>query len=69
MKTNKKTERWHFSFKPIGFGLYKVTYTSPVTGKEWVAKIDDMTIIDAVKNTDEPKRCDLDDLKARVKRG
>lgn len=68
-KSNTYTERWHFTFEPIGFGLYKVTYTSPVTGKEWCAKIDDMTIIDAVKNTDEPKRCDLDYLKARVKRG
>ena len=64
-----KTELSDFRFEPKSHGCYKVTYTSPVTYKTWSAIINDMTLIDAVKNTDEPKRCDLDDLKARVKRG
>ena len=64
-----KTELSDFRFEPKSHGCYKVTYTSPVTYKTWSAIINDMTLIDAVKNTDEPKTCELDDLKARVKRG
>jgi hypothetical protein len=52
-----------FSFLPAGYGHYKVTYTSPVTGKVWHETINDMTIIDATKNAEEPKRCDLEQLK------
>jgi hypothetical protein len=48
-----------FQFMPSGYGHYKVTYTSPVTGKSWTATTTNMPLIDA----DEPKRCDLETLK------
>lgn len=67
MKANKISIS-DFSFMPSGYGHYKVTYTSPVTGKSWTAKTNDMPLIDATKNTDEPKRCDLERLKRVVKR-
>lgn len=52
-----------FRFEFAGYGHYKVTYTSPVTGKQWTAKTNDMPLIDATKNADEPKRRDLETLK------
>ncbi|HDY67514.1 MAG TPA: hypothetical protein ENH85_06970 [Candidatus Scalindua sp.] len=59
-----KTELSNFSFKPAGHGHYKVTYTSPITGKEWTIVTDNMSIIDDTKNADEtPLRKDLDMLK------
>lgn len=57
-----------FSFMPSGHGHYKVTYTSPITGKSWTATTSNMPLIDATKNADEPKRCDLEQLK-RVTKG
>jgi hypothetical protein len=57
-----------FSFTPSGHGHYKVTYKSPVTGKSWTATTSNMPLIDATKNADEPKRCDLEQLK-RVAKG
>jgi hypothetical protein len=50
-----------------GYGHYEVTYTSPVTGKEWMKVLNDMTLIDATKNEDEPKQSDLNALKRIVK--
>lgn len=52
-----------FRFMPSGYGHYKVTYTSPVTGKSWTATTSNMPLIDATKNADDPKRCDLETLK------
>lgn len=57
-----------FSFTPSGHGHYKVTYTSSITGKSWTATTSNMPLIDATKNADEPKRCDLEQLK-RVAKG
>ncbi len=54
---------YDFNFQVAGYGHYKVTYTSPVTGRQWSTTVSDMTIIDATKNVDEPKRKDLDALK------
>lgn len=62
-----KTSIYDFSFIPSGYGHYKVTYTSPVTGKQWTATTNDMPLIDATKNADEPKRRDLETLKEFVK--
>ena len=56
-----------FSFLPSGYGHYKVTYTSPTTGKQWVKVTNNMPLIDATKNADEPKRKDLEELKYLVK--
>lgn len=64
-----KTTIYDFDFEFAGYGHYKVTYTSPVTGKKWTAKTNDMPLIDATKNADEPKRKDLEQLKRVCKDG
>lgn len=65
----KKTTISDFQFEPAGYGRYKVTYTSPVTWKQWTAITNDMELIDATKCADEPKRQDLETLKRVCKRG
>lgn len=62
-----RTELSDFEFRPRGYGRYKVVYKSPVTGKEWATIIEDMTMIDATKNADQPKRKDLEALKRKCK--
>ncbi len=57
-----------FDFKPSGHGHYSVKYTSPATGKEWKASIDDMPLIDSTKFEDSPKKVDLNILKRVCKR-
>lgn len=57
-----------FSFQISGYGHYKVTYTSPVTGKSWMATTNDMPLIDNTKNSSEPKKRDLEILKRVAKR-
>jgi hypothetical protein len=57
-----------FDFQFAGYGHYKVTYTSPVTGKAWKKTITDMTLIDATKNANEPKKKDLICLKKSLKK-
>ena len=57
-----------FTFEFKGAGHYKVTYTSPKTGKQWSKTITDMTIIDVTKNCENPKKKDLNHLKFMVKR-
>jgi len=52
-----------FRFIPSGHGHYKVTYTSPVTGKSWTAITSDMPLIDDTKNSEVPKVKDLKYLK------
>lgn len=56
-----------FSFKFTGYGHYKVTYTSPVTFKSWTKTTNNMPLIDATKNAEYPKRCDLERLKYMCK--
>lgn len=63
-----KTQITDFRFKFTGYGHYQVIYESPVTGKQWKKTVTDMTLIDATKNSDNPKRKDLNWLKAYVKR-
>ena len=65
----KKTTISDFRFEFAGYGHYKVTYTSSVTGKQWTVKTNDMPLIDATKNADEPKRRDLETLKRVCKNG
>lgn len=43
-----------FTFNPAGYGHYTVTYTSPVTGKQWQCTVDAMPLIDSTKG----KGCD-----------
>lgn len=52
-----------FTFQFSGYGHYKVTYTSPLTGKSWTVTTNNMRLIDAIKNADEPKKVDLNKLK------
>lgn len=56
-----------FEFKFTGYGHYKVTYTSPKTGKKWSKTTTDMELIDATKNSDAPKKKDLLTLKRMCK--
>ena len=52
-----------FRFKLIGYGHYYVKYTSPVTKKTFGYVTTDMPLIDATKNSDNPKVKDLQELK------
>lgn len=58
-----------FNFRLSGYGHYEVTYTSPATGKSWTATINNMPLIDATKNAEEPTKKDLETLKRVVKNG
>jgi len=62
-----KTKRSDFTFTPSGCGHYKVTYTSPITGKVWSTVTNDMPLIDLTKNADEPKQVNLNRLKRTAK--
>lgn len=66
-KAYPKTAIEDFTFLTAGYGHYKVTYTSPTTGKSWSRTINDMPLIDATKNAVEPKRKDLNILKRKCK--
>jgi hypothetical protein len=62
-----KTQINNFSFEFTGYGHYKVTYTSPSTGKQWTKTLDNMGIIDKTKNADYPTVASLNQLKKLVK--
>lgn len=64
-----KTQLTDFTFIPCAFGHYQVTHTSPVTGSKWLCTMCDMMLIDVTKNSDTPKRKDLERLKRLVKSG
>lgn len=64
-----KTTIYDFDFEIAGHGYYKVTYTSPATGKRWTTTTNNMPLIDATKNAEEPKRKDLEELKRICKDG
>lgn len=65
MKTNISISDFSFNFQ--GRGAYIVTYTSPVTRKQWTTRTTDMPLIDETKNADEPKVKDLVRLKNACK--
>jgi hypothetical protein len=56
-----------FVFSPNGYGHYKVIYTSPITNKKWQCTTNNMPLIDATKNSDNPKIKDLKMLKTMCK--
>lgn len=58
-----KISRSDFTFTFSGYGCYEVTYTSPVTGKQWTNTTNDMSLIDATKNEASPKLKNLEILK------
>jgi hypothetical protein len=66
MKT-PKTKLSDFAFVFSGYGHYKVTYTSPITGKQWENTTNNMTLIDNTKNCDNPKQNELECLKRMCK--
>ena len=53
----------NFRFEFTGYGHYKVTYISPVTGSRWSTITYDMMLVNATKNSDNPKQKDLKKLK------
>ena len=72
MKFDKNNPLRGFSFKFKSYGRYRVTYESDfdlMKGRYYVNDITDMTLIDATKNADFPKREDIDQLRRLVKRG
>jgi len=62
MKTQKTTKS-DFQFLYSGHGRYKVFYTSPAHRKTWIKVTDNMSLIDATKNEENPKQKDLEMLK------
>lgn len=56
-----------FQFRASGYGHYKVTYRSPITGRTWTKTIDCMWLIDETMNAELPKKKDLNTLKRAVK--
>ena len=65
MKNSIKLSDFDFQFS--GYGHYRVTYTSPLTGKKWTKTSTNMPLIDATKNADQPKKADLNELKRMCK--
>ena len=65
----KSISIYDFSFQFSGYGHYKVTYTSPNTGRQWRITTDNMPLIDDTKNAENPKIKDLHILKSICKSG
>jgi len=63
-----KTSKSDFTFTQTGYGRYDVHFTSN-KGRVYGCSVTDMTIIDATKNSDNPKRKDLEALKRKCKQG
>ena len=62
-----KTQINNFKFRTDGYGFYLVTYTSPKTNKQWSIITNNMPLIDATKNAENPKIKDLNELKKLCK--
>lgn len=56
-----------FSFIPAGYGHYRITYKSPLSGKQWEKITCNMLLVDATKNSDNPKKKDLEELRRFLK--
>jgi len=56
-----------FDFQFVGYGMYKITYCSPVTGKLFTNVTNNMVLVDETKNSDSPKVKDLNFLKSFCK--
>lgn len=56
-----------FTFLFTGHGCYEVTYQSLKTGKKWTKTINDVPLIEMIKNNGSPKRKDLETLKRALK--
>jgi hypothetical protein len=62
-----KISIYDFRFEFMGRGHYRVTYTSPATGKQWCTVTSHMPLIDATKNAESPMRKHLECLKRLCK--
>jgi len=62
-----KISRFDFTFFPLPYGHFNVMYTSPVTQKNYFKIISNMRLIDKIKHEENPKKCDLIELKRIVK--
>lgn len=72
MKYNSIYPLEGFTFRKVSSGAYQVSFESDYdrkVGRYWTNRIEDMTIIDATKNCDQPRRKDVDLLRRIVKRG
>jgi hypothetical protein len=56
-----------FYFQDAGDGAYLVIYVSPTKKRGWSALVKDMSLIDATKDTANPKVKDLEKLRRIVK--
>lgn len=63
----KANDLSNFGFSKVSSGCYRVTYTTPKRGDYWVAKINDMSLIDATKNAEWAKAADIAHLRDVVK--
>lgn len=63
MKNKNSISILDFTFKVSGYGHYEVSYTSPNTGKQFTCVTNNMPLIDATKNADNPLKKDLESLK------
>lgn len=57
----------NFEFVFVGYGHYKVTYTSPKTGKRYSVTTYNMPLIDVTKNSNNPLKKNISDLKKLCK--
>jgi hypothetical protein len=64
----KLLEITDFTFEFTGYGHYLVTYKLKTTGKKYRATTNNMRLIDATKNCENPKMKDLLELKRICKR-
>lgn len=63
----RETQRSDFHFKLIKPGLYRVVYTDPMRGWQYVGRTSDLGLIKSVILEDEPELKDLNQLKAICK--
>lgn len=63
----KANDLHQFTFKKVGYGCYRVTYTTERRGDYWVANIRDMPMIDDTLNAEWAKTQDIDNLRKFVK--
>lgn len=62
----EKIQLSQFSFSRDGYGVYKVKYETK-RGDYWVARIEDMGLIDDTKNSEEPTQRAFRNLRNAVK--
>lgn len=64
---NNRISKSDFNFLKVGYGRWEVTYTSPVTGKEWRTETTDTRIVDDILHEDEPTQRRMNEVKKFVK--